>query len=416
MESKDFLSKANMKKILLLCFLVILMFVAIENIGVLFSAIGTIVGVLSPFILGGAIAFIFNVPMKKIESVLFKKNSKMKGKRGISYLLSLILILGIIVISMFIIVPELIETVKQLTTQIPVAFEEFQKFMKYVTKRWPELSAVTKDIDLDYEALIGKIAGLLTGATGILSSTVGVVTSIVSGFATFFIAFAFSIYLLFNKEELARQFKKVLFALFPEKKVYKVLEISDLTNKTFSNFITGQCLEACILGFMFFVIMSIVGMPYAVLISVLIAITALIPIFGAFIGCAVGFLLILIVNPKQAIIFVIMFLILQQIEGNLIYPHVVGGSVGLPSIWVLVAITVGGDIMGVVGMIISIPLCSVIYALFREFVNKRVRKRKVSPENYNTPFGLLQERQTNGGVVEQKAETVAIATGDGELN
>ena len=156
-----------------------------------------------------------------------------------------------------------------------------------------------------------------------------------------------------------------------------MLKVASLSYKTFSNFVTGQCLEAVILGTMFFVVMSILKFPYAMLVGVVIACTALIPIFGAFIGCVVGAFLILVVNPMRAVAFVILFLILQQIEGNLIYPHVVGNSVGLPSIWVLMAVTVGGNLMGVVGMLVFIPLTSIIYALFRQTVHRRLKERKI---------------------------------------
>lgn len=382
MNTTEFLNKENMKKILFLCFLVILMFVAIENIGTLFAVLGRFIDLIFPFILGGCIAFVFNVPLKKIEGALFKKNPDFKGKRAISYILSLLIVLLVIGLATFVIVPELIDTIKQLTEQLPGFIKQIQNFFTDFTHKNPEIASFTKDIDLDYEGIYKKAISILTGASGVLSSTVGVVSSIVSGFATFFIAFAFSIYILFRKEELTRQFKKVLYATFSERIVAKFINICELSNRTFSSFITGQCLEACILGLMFFVTMSIFGMPYAVLISVLISLTALIPIFGAFIGCAVGALLILMQNPKQALIFVIMFLVLQQIEGNLIYPHVVGGSVGLPSIWVLVAITIGGDLMGVAGMLIFIPLCSVLYSLFRDFINGKIDKKGIPKEKY----------------------------------
>lgn len=391
MTSDDFLSKEKMKRILFLVFLIILMFAAILNIGVLLNIFVKLLDILFPFILGAALAFIFNVPMRRIEAELLKIKPNFKGKRIISYFLSLILIVGIIAIALFVILPELIDTIKQLGSQIPVAVNAFQKIIVDLTKQYPEINAITQNIDFDYQSLLNKAGELLSGATGILSSTVGIISSIVSGFATFFIAFSFSIYILFCKEDLSRQFKKLLFAFFSAKKVERFLSIGELTNKTFTSFLTGQCLEACILGCMFFVTMSIFKMPYVTLISVLIAITALIPIFGAFIGCGVGAILILIVNPKQALIFVIMFLVLQQIEGNLIYPHVVGGSVGLPSIWVLVAITLGGELMGVAGMIIFIPLCSVIYTLFREFINNRLVKRKVPPEKFVLPYSKMAE-------------------------
>ena len=173
-----------------------------------------------------------------------------------------------------------------------------------------------------------------------------------------------------------------MYALLPNKVTKKILEIGALSNKTFSSFLSGQCVEAVILGAMFVITMSIFRMPYAMLTGIVIAITALIPIFGAFIGCAVGVLLIFMENPMQALWFVVLFLVLQQIEGNLIYPHVVGNSVGLPSIWVLVAVTIGGNLFGIAGILFFIPLCSVLYALFREFIKKRLKEQKVPEKNY----------------------------------
>ncbi len=189
-------------------------------------------------------------------------------------------------------------------------------------------------------------------------------------------------YLLMAKEKLACQGKQIIYALFRERSAERILYVLSLTSKTFSKFISGQCLEACILGFMFFVVMTVLKMPYAMLISVLIAFTALIPMVGAFIGCVVGVLLILMVSPVKALIFLVTFLVLQQLEGNLVYPRVVGNSVGLPSIWVLVAITIGGNLMGVAGMILFIPICSVMYALFRLYVKNRLKEKGVSPEKW----------------------------------
>ena len=214
------------------------------------------------------------------------------------------------------------------------------------------------------------------GAGSVLNSTMSAIGSIVSGMATFVIAFVFSCYVLLQKEKLSVQVKKVIYAFFSEKRAEWMLEVGSLASKAFSSFFTGQCVEALILGCMFFIVMSILNMPYTLLISVLIAFTALIPIFGAFIGCFIGAFLILMVDPMQMIIFVVTFLILQQIEGNLIYPKVVGSSVGLPSIWVLAAVTIGGSLMGVVGMLIFIPITSVVYTLFRASVYKHLRKKQ----------------------------------------
>lgn len=203
--------------------------------------------------------------------------------------------------------------------------------------------------------------------------------------STFLIALIFSFYILLQKERLARQARQVLYALLPERAADRTLDILRLTNRTFSSFLSGQCLEAVILGTLFVVAMTIFQMPYALLVGVLIALTALIPIVGAFIGCAVGALLILIVDPVKALMFVVLFLVLQQVEGNLIYPHVVGSSVGLPSIWVLCAVTLGGSLMGIVGMLVFIPLCSVLYALFRTYVKDRLVRKKVPTSKWLDP-------------------------------
>ena len=210
-----------------------------------------------------------------------------------------------------------------------------------------------------------------------LGTTFNVAITLINSVMNFVIAFVFACYILLQKEKLSVQIRKALYAFLPAKRCGQILKIASLSYKTFSNFVTGQCLEAVILGTMFFVVMTILKFPYALLVGVVIACTALIPIFGAFIGCVVGTFLILVVNPMRAVAFVILFLVLQQIEGNLIYPHVVGNSVGLPSIWVLMAVTVGGNLMGVVGMLVFIPLTSILYALFRQTVHKRLKERKI---------------------------------------
>ena len=207
------------------------------------------------------------------------------------------------------------------------------------------------------------------------SSTFGFITSVISKVTSGFIGFVFAIYVLSQKEKLAGQGKRVLYVLFKENVASKIISVLQRTRDTFASFITGQCIEAVILGTMFFVTLSIIRFNYALLIGVLIAVTALVPIFGAFVGCAVGTFLLLVENPVQALWFLIIFQVLQQIEGNLIYPHVVGGSIGLPSIWVLVAVTVGGNLFGIAGMLFFIPLSSVLYSFFREFVSGREKTK-----------------------------------------
>ena len=238
-------------------------------------------------------------------------------------------------------------------------------------------------LDIDWRSLSQKAIQLVQSWGGsLLSSGGGLIGGVVSGVSTFLIGLIFSLYILLQKEKLARQGRQVLYGLLPERRADRTLEVLRLANRTFSSFLSGQCTEAVILGTMFVVAMTLFRLPYALLVGVLIALTALIPIVGAFIGCGVGALLIAVADPWKALVFVVLFLVLQQVEGNLIYPHVVGSSVGLPSIWVLAAVTLGGKLLGVGGMLLFIPLCSVLYALFRDYVKGRLRDKEVPAEKW----------------------------------
>lgn len=356
----------------------IIFFCVLQNLPAVGSAIRYILNLFMPFFLGGAIAFIFNVPMRAIEKHLFNKREKLKKlKRPVAYLITLGIIGGIITLALFVIIPEIVDTIVALTEQIPEAFTNLHQKIQDLFEKVPYLKTLAGDASLDWDSISGKIVQFLqTVSADILNTSIEAIKGIANGVVTFVIGFTFSIYVLFQKEKLGRQIKKVFHALLPEKYANKTIYICRLSYKIFSNFLSGQCVEAVILGSLFVVVMSIFRMPYAMLIGVLIGITALIPIFGAFIGCVIGMLLIAMVNPIQAIWFLILFLVLQQIEGNLIYPHVVGGAIGLPSIWVLVAVTVGGKMFGVIGMLVFIPLCSVLYTLFREYVQKRLEKKQ----------------------------------------
>ena len=285
---------------------------------------------------------------------------------------------GVIVVVMFGVIPQLTRTMGTLMMSIADFVPQMQRWIREFSHNNREIMELVNQLQFNSDQAIKWGISLLgNGAGNMMNTTMSAVGSIVSGLATFFIAFSFACYVLFQKEKLHVQVRKVFFAFLPKQKADSILKVCSLTYRTFANFLTGQCLEAVILGSMFCVILSILRMPYALLIGVLIAFTALVPIFGAFIGCAVGTFLIFMVSPKQAVLFIIVFLVLQQIEGNLIYPHVVGESVGLPSIWVLAAVTIGGNLMGIVGMLIFIPLLSVFYTIFREFVYLRLKKQHI---------------------------------------
>ena len=377
------LSKVSIKKIRELIVFTALLVVALWKFDVVLGVLKTIWDIIFPFVLGGAIAFLTNVPMSFLEKKIFenvKKKNKIvrKLKRPISLILTIVLVVGVIALVMFGVIPQLTRTMGTLVTSINDFIPQMQSWIGEFFHNNQEIMNLVDQIEFDPDQAIKWGISLLgNGAGNMMNTTMSAVGSIVSGVATFFIAFSFACYILFQKEKLHIQIRKVFFAFLPRQKADAFLKVCSLTYRTFANFLAGQCLEAVILGSMFVVTLSILRMPYALLIGILIAFTALIPIFGAFIGCAVGSFLIFMVNPQQAILFVIVFLVLQQIEGNLIYPHVVGESVGLPSIWVLAAVTIGGNLMGIVGMLVFIPLLSVIYTIFREFVYLRLKKQNI---------------------------------------
>ena len=394
------LSKLSMKKIRELIIFTVLLVVALWKFEVVIDVLKTIWGIIFPFVLGGAIAFVINVPMSFLEKKIFgkiKEGNKAGEKlaRPISILLTIILAVGVIILVMFGVIPQLTRTIASLMMSIANFIPQMQDWIREFSHNNQDIMKLVNQVQFNPDqAIKWGISILGNGAGNMMNTTMSAVGSIVSGFATFFIAFSFACYILFQKEKLYIQIRKIFFAFIPRKKAEAFLKICSLTYRTFANFLAGQCLEAVILGSMFVVTLSILKMPYALLIGTLIAFTALIPIFGAFIGCAVGCFLIFMVNPKQAILFIIVFLILQQIEGNLIYPHVVGGSVGLPSIWVLAAVTIGGNLMGIVGMLVFIPIVSVIYTIFREFVYMRLKKQHI-------------KQVTKTEIVEYTAEEIA---------
>ena len=376
------LNTENMKKIQrLIIFTVIVVVIGVNYQKVIWVA-GLLFNLISPFILGGAIAFVLNVPMRLVEGCLPIK--KKKARRGISLVLTLVIVTGVVVLVSFVVTPQLFYTLRSLQGSVPRFFLEIQTFLEQTFSNEPAIENLINSFQIDWPQLLSDTVSFLrSGATSFLSGTISAAVSFVSGVTTFIIALVFAIYILAQKEELSRQMKKLIQAFFSDSASEWVFKVASLTGQIFSSFLTGQCVEAAILGTMFFVSLMVLRLPYALLIGVLIAFTALIPIFGAFIGFGVGAFLMLMNDPMDALIFAVTFLILQQVEGNLIYPHVVGGSVGLPSIWVLAAVTVGGSAFGIVGMLVFIPLCSVLYALLKEEVNRRLelkKRGKISPK------------------------------------
>ena len=377
-----------------------------------------LVGVLSPFVLGAAIAFIMNVPMRALErQLMFIRKDGLR--RTASIILTFVLIILVIAGVIWLLIPQITETIQSLIPKLTDFFQRMERLVLAFLEENPELlqwvSSTTGLQSLDWSGLIQKAVTMLKNsvsliATGAFSAVGGVTSAIVD----IVIGLVFSLYCLARKEILARQGRRILYAFLPEWFCDESIRVMRLTNSTFSNFISGQCLEALILGCLFAVAMAILKLPFIPLISVLIAITALVPIVGAFVGCILGTFFILVNDPFQALIFVAMFLVLQQIEGNLIYPKVVGTSIGLPGMWVLVAVTIGGDLMGIAGMLVMIPISSVLYTLLREFTTKRVEARQIDPDKLRdhppelkSKFKENRERKKEQRLLKQMKELAA---------
>lgn len=372
----------NKKTIIELIIFTVVIIFAFVNIEALWSFITYIIKIFMPFIIGVMIAFVLNVLLNVVENKLFKKLNEKNGKvwkkikRPTSLITTFIIIIALIAFILGLLIPQLKNTATIFT-------DNFDSYKKESIKILDKIGIDDKDIKV-LNKNIEKIKGEVTSYVGdnkqeIVQTTFGVASSVVGTITSLVLGIVFAIYILLKKEDLARQSRKVLKAYLPEKKEKRIREIANLSNKTFGNFISGQCLEALIIGVLCFIGMFILQIPYASTISVLVGFTALIPVFGAFIGTVIGAFLILMVDPTKAIIFIIFILILQQLEGNLIYPKVVGKSVGLPGIWVMVAVTVGASIAGVLGMLLSVPICSVLYSILKTDVNNRIDQKNKQP-------------------------------------
>lgn len=369
---------SDLRKWIILILFTVISFWVVNNFDIIINFINKLFNVFFPFILGGVIAYILNIPMTKIERILkkvIKKDNKEGLIRTLAIVLSLLLFIIIIAFIAFLLVPELIENIENLIKNIPGVIDKIEAWLVNILDKYPDIQKQITEAFSNSEHNVSSIVSNILNY--LLSGAIGFISNLVSGFVTFFTAVIFSIYMLSQKEYLIKCFKKLIYGYLKEDKANKVMEIGTLTNKTFSNFISGQCVEAIILGVIIFIALTIFRFPYALIISVLTAVTALIPIFGAIIAMVIGAILIGINNPIQAILFIVVFQVIQQIEGNFIYPKVVGKSVGLSPMWTLLAITAGGSLFGIVGMLVGLPLASVIYALIKESVNNKLKMKKI---------------------------------------
>ena len=371
------LNKNNMKKILLIVTYGLVLFTILQNLSFIGTIFTKIVELIYPFILGAALAFIINIPMSIFEKMFKKKKA---GKRFVSLILAILTLIFIIGLVVGIVIPEIIDVTYKLLSGVPEAFENGKELILEFTEKYPFVNEKIQNLKFDFnnldENFLKSMKNLIGTTTNIIgttiSSSVTIISTVFSGLLNFVIALIFAIYILLQKERLGGQFKKLFAAYLPKEKNERVLEIISTANTIFNNFITGQVKEAIILGVLCALGMTLFRFPYAVTVGILTAFTALIPVVGGLVGGAVGALLILSESLSQAIWFIIFMIVLQQLESNLIYPRVVGDSVGLPGIWVLVAITVGAGLFGIIGMLISVPILAVIYIFVRKDVNQKL--------------------------------------------
>lgn len=366
------------KDIIIIISYIALVIFALVNFSKIFVFLGKVISIFSPFLLGIILAFVLNVLNNFIEKKIFGKikPSKIwnKIKRPLCITLSLILVFLTIFFVMNLLVPQLKNSASLFTDTLPAYKEDIIGILNKFDVDESTVNKVGEYLDNFGKVITDYIKG---NSKDVITVTTEVATSVVNIISKGIITLVFAIYMIAQKETLSRQINKVMKAYLKPKTINKINTVGTLANKTFSNFVTGQCLEALIFGSLVFVGMLIFRFPYASTIGVLLGFTALIPIFGAFIGTAIGFILIMMVSPVKAILFVVFIIVLQQIEGNLIYPRVVGKSIGLPGMWVLLSVTVGGSIGGILGMLIATPLCSLLYALFTKMVNDRLKSNKI---------------------------------------
>ncbi len=372
--------KIDYKKILEIVLIGIGCYWGLNNFQIILDIFNSILAVIMPFLLGIMIAFILNVLMIRIEKILsrFILDKKYTSfKRVISIIVSLLIVIGVIGIIITLIIPELTNAIKVIVKSFPETFEQLQVWINQNGNSFPQLETWINSVDLN--SIASELSGLFKiGLTGMLGSTVDVISMFFTSILNLVVGIVFALYILMSKETLKRQSHKLIDAYIPKRISVKLLEVGTLARTTFSNFVIGQTVEAFILGTLCAVGMAVLNLPYAPMVGSLVGITAFVPIVGAFIGGGIGAFMILTVDPMQTLIFIIFLVVLQQLEGDLIYPRVVGSSVGLPSIWVLFAVTVGGGLWGITGMLFSVPVLSVVYALIKGHVNKSGTKPKIT--------------------------------------
>lgn len=393
-------NRKNMLRVFFLAACIILFYLSFKHMDIVFSFIGWLVGVLTPFIIAGVVIFILNVPLKVIERHLFRPKKgkpvssiKEKLRRPISIVLSISLFLVIIGVFLVIIIPEIGNSLKTIAEKIPDTITRMQEWIADMAKRDDFMGELASQINIDWDTLNNTtVTFLQTNGTTLLNSAVTVISSVINAAVNMFLGIVLAVYILAQKEKISSSAKKLMYAVLPTKKADFAVEVGRLTNKSFYNSITGQMIECLIIGSLTALGMTIFGFPYAALGGVVVALMSWIPMFGIFIGSAiVALLLLATADPMQALWFIIYMIILQQIEGNLIFPRVVGSRIGLPPIVMISAIVLFSAFFGLIGLLVSGPVTFVLYTLLRRFVYKRIDKKQISSEKYEIHYDSSED-------------------------
>ena len=386
---------AETKKYLKIGLIAAVLVVLVQHFAEIFSFFRMLIGAASPLLMGGVMAYILNILLRQVEKWYFPNSKKplvIKTRRIVCILLSILLLLLAVFLVVWVVVPELVSSIKLIGREIPPVVEKLMDWLVRQSSALPELNQMLSSLEINWPDTLRKVANLITsGAGGVINSVVSVVSTTIGAVTTFVIGLIFALYLLMNKEKLLRQGDKLMRAYLKPKTHQRIVYLLTTANQTFSAFIVGQCTEAVILGALCTVGMLLFRFPYAAMTGAVVGVTALIPIVGAYIGAAVGAFMIFTQDPFQAVLFLIFLVVLQQLEGNLIYPRVVGTSIGLPGIWVLAAVTIGSGIMGIPGMLLGVPTAATLYKLLGTDVNKRLKQKAASPSPLPDPAALVKE-------------------------
>ena len=388
------LDRKNVRIILLIITFAVVLYTVAQNLAAIYGAVATVWTVFGVVITGLAMAFVLNVPLKLFENRVFYGMSEdrrpyvRKMRRPVSLVCALVVTLGVIVILIAVIMPQLTATVAEVASQLPDYINSVVQWLRDFLSGFGITVDALEDFSVDWEQVFSDLttylkegsANVSESAASAGSSVVSTVTdvggSVISTVMNTFLGLIVAVYVLAQKERIGHFMKRCIDAFLPHRASSAISRIASMASETFSNFVAGQFTDSCILGVLCYVCMRIFRFPYPEVISVVIGVTSLVPMVGSFIGEVIGALLILIVSPIKALLFIVMVLAIQQVDGAFIYPRIVGKSVGLPGVAVFCAVIVGGNVAGVLGSLLGVPVCALLYALLREAVDARQKRRE----------------------------------------